>query len=449
MDPPLEETVFRAVRIVEVLRGAGHQAYFAGGCVRDRLLGRPVRDIDIATSARPDQVETLFDRTIPVGRAFGVVQVVTGGAAFDVATFRVDLGYSDGRRPDAVTFSTPRQDAQRRDFTINGLFYDPIDEEVLDFVDGRRDLRRKVVRTIGPPADRFAEDDLRMMRAVRFASVLGFRLDPDTERAIRAHASRIIRISPERVGQEFTRILVESPRAGEAVRLLDRCGLLAPILPEVAALHGVAQPPEFHPEGDVWTHTMMMLDRMPHPTPTLAYAVLLHDVGKPPTATRQREPDGSERIRFNRHASVGAEMADSILRRLRLPQRQIQAVAHCVRNHMRFMDIPRMREATRRRLVAALTFPVELELHRLDCLCSHGDLRTYDELRAYTEFLRDAPQLPPRWITGHDLLAMGIPAGPEMGHWLRIAYDAQLEGRAASRDGLLAWLKEQFPPPTI
>lgn len=437
----------RARSVVRTLHDAGHQALYAGGCVRDALLRRPVRDIDIATSATPEQVMALFRRTVPIGRAFGVIQVIQQGETFDVATFREDRGYSDGRRPDAVTYAGAEEDARRRDFTINGMFYDPLQNRILDVVDGQRDIYREVVRTIGEARERFREDDLRMLRAVRFAAVLGFSLDADLEQAIQARAGQILRISPERITQEVTRILLEAPRPGDALRLMDRCGLLEPVLPEVKALQGVEQPPQFHPEGDVWTHTLMMLDRMTHRSPTLAYAVLLHDIGKPATAARTVEPDGSTRIRFNRHAAVGAEIAAALLQRFRLPTRQIQGIVHCVANHMRFMDVPRMREATLRRLVGARTFPVELELHRLDCLCSHGDLGTYHQVRAYAENLQDTPELPAPWVNGHDVMAMGVSPGPAVGQWLEAAYDAQLDGRIDSREALLTWLRSRIQQP--
>jgi poly(A) polymerase len=308
-------------------------------------------------------------------------------------------------------------------------------------VGGREDLARGVIRAIGRPARRLAEDYLRMLRAVRFAATLEFRLDEATLDALRAAADRIRSVSAERVQAELTRLLLESPRAGAGLRLLRATGLLARLLPDVDALAGVEQPPQFHPEGDVFTHTAMMLDAMARPTLTLAYAVLLHDVGKGPTARVTVEPDGSRRIRFNRHAEVGAAMSDEILSGLKLPVRHREAVVHCVRNHMRFMDAPRMRKPTLRRLLAARTFPVELELHRLDCLCSHGNLSTYAFLRAAYEELQEQPALPEPWIGGHDLLALGLRPGPEVGRWLRAAYEAQLEERFADREALLAWLK--------
>lgn len=283
-----------------------------------------------------------------------------------------------------------------------------------------------------------------MMRAVRFASTLEFSIEEETSAAIKEHAASLSRISAERIQQELNHILLDSPRPGAGLRLLLDTGLLEHFLPEVAALAGQEQPPQFHPEGDVFTHTCMMLDAMKHPTLTLAYAVLLHDVGKPPTAATTQEPDGSTRIRFNAHARVGAEMTHSILDRLRMPRQHVEAVAHCVANHMKFMDVPRMRTATLRRLTGALTFPVELELHRLDCLCSHGDTESYDFLLEFLASMKDQPVLPERWITGEDVMALGVREGPRVGHWLKETYDAQLEGTFPDRDQLLAWLKEEL-----
>jgi poly(A) polymerase len=386
----------------------------------------------------------LFPSTRSIGKSFGVMQVTREHHTYEVATFRIDHQYTDGRRPDRVEFSTAEHDAQRRDFTINGMFYDPMGRKVIDFVQGRKDLEARRIRAIGSPDLRFSEDHLRMVRAVRFAGTLAFVLDRETEEAIRAHAACITEISQERITHELTRLLTESVHPGETVRLLHRTGLLVHLLPEIAALADQEQPPDFHPEGDVLTHTTMMLDEMRHPTMTLAYAILFHDVGKPATAQRTREPDGTDRLRFNQHAPVGAEMTEAILNRLRLPKQHIRAIVHCVRNHMRFMEVPNMRDATLRRLIGALTFPVELELHRVDCLCSHGDLSNIDFLKDYIETLRHQPVLPERWIDGNDVLALDIPAGPAIGRWLAHAYEAQLNGQAEDREALLSWLKTEI-----
>lgn len=419
------------------LASAGYRALWAGGCVRDRLLGRPAKDVDIATNATPEQVLALFPRALTVGKAFGVVCLPWRGVQYEIATFRRDCGYRDGRRPDAVEFTDEREDARRRDFTINGLFYDPARDEVLDYVGGRADLERRIVRAIGDPRERFAEDRLRLLRAVRFASTLEFALDPNTEAAVKEMADTVGAVSAERIQAELTRLLVESPRAGQGIRLLERTGLLRALLPEVAAMAGQQQPPEFHPEGDVLTHTVLMLDALRERDADLAWTVLLHDVGKPPTASVGRWPDGRERIRFDRHAEVGAEMARAILTRLRMPKQRIETVSYAIGNHMRFKDVKRMRRATLRRLLGAPTFPLELELHRLDCLASHGLLDNHAFLdRARAEWAAETP-LPPPLVTGHDLLAMGIPEGPELGRRLRGIYEAQLERPEWTREQLL------------
>lgn len=426
------------------LRTAGHQALLAGGCVRDRLMGRVPKDYDIATDATPDQVEALFEHTHALGKAFGVIQVLIDGHPFEVATFRNDLAYIDGRRPTGVVFSTPREDAERRDFTINGLFLDPVTDEILDFVGGQDDLRRGLIRAIGDPVRRFEEDYLRMLRAARFASVLGFDLDPATADAIRKLAPRIAQVSAERIQQELTRILTESPKPGRGFRLLQDLGLLPVVLPEISVMIGCEQPPQYHPEGDVFVHTMIMLDRLEKPSPTLAWAVLLHDVGKPPTFSITREPDGSDRIRFMGHADVGAGMAADILRRLRCSNELTDAVVYCVKNHMRLGDASQMRESTLRKLVAAPTFETELELHRVDCLSSHAELGNYDMLRAFAEKIRSEPVLPAPLLRGQDVLALGLRPGREVGDVLRRAYDLQLEGAWPDRDAALAWLAKEI-----
>ena len=373
-----------------------------------------------------------------------MILVETYGHVYEVATFRRDLPYEDGRRPTGVAFAQPEEDAKRRDFTVNGLFYDPERREVLDFVDGRRDLERKLIRAIGPPEERFGEDHLRMLRAVRLAVTLDFELEAQTAAAIARCAPAISRISMERIQAELTRALVEGRRAGRVLRLMHELGLLKVLFPELEALSGQEQPPEFHPEGDVFVHTAAMLDSMEHPTPALAYAVLLHDVGKPPTAQRVRESDGTVRLRFNNHAAVGADMARSFLQRLRLSSDLVEDVVFCVANHMRFKEVQQMRPAKLRRLVAAPTFPVELELHRLDCLCSHGDTSNYRFLLDFVESLARQPALPPPWVTGNDLLAMGIPEGRRIGEWHRKAYEAQLDGRFPNREQLLEWIKRSL-----
>ena len=436
-----------ALAIVRELQDAGYIAFFAGGCVRDWLLSRSPKDIDIATSALPDEILRRFPTSKPIGKAFGVVQVLLGDLSFEVATFRTDLSYKDGRRPEAIAFASPEEDAKRRDFGMNGVFYNPIEDKCIDFVGGLEDIRRKRLRAIGDPTQRFEEDYLRMLRALRFAATLSFTIDRPTLSAIQTSAQRLAAISAERIAPELTQILIKSPRPGDGLKLLHKAGLLKVILPEVCALIGQEQPPTFHPEGDVFTHTMMMLNEMQHPTCTLAYAVLLHDIAKPATATVSIEPDGLERIRFNRHAQVGSEMSYDILWRLRLPNQHIGAITHCVRNHMKFMEVQHMKDSTLRKLIGAKTFPIELELHRLDCLCSNGNLENHAFLLRYIDEIRHKPVLPKRWIDGHDIMRLGVEPGPDVGHWLKIAYDAQLDETFKNKTDLLGWLREQISPP--
>jgi poly(A) polymerase len=410
------------------------------------LLDRPPKDFDIATSATPHVIENLFERTKAVGKAFGVMCVIIDRHPFEVATFRRDLDYHDGRHPAGVEFSSAREDALRRDFTVNGLFWDPGQHEVIDYVGGRSDLEQRMIRAIGDPYVRFREDYLRMLRAVRFSATLEFTLEQKTAQAIRDLAPRIREISIERIQQEFTRILLEAPRAGQALRALLELGLLQQFIPELAALADQEQPSEFHPEGDVFTHTTLMLDAMEQPDLDLAYAVLLHDIGKPATAAVGPDRRGGQRLRFDRHAHVGAEIAEEIMRRLKLPRNHIEYVTHCIGNHMRFMHVQDMRRAKLRQLVGTPTFATELELHRLDCLASHGKLDNYSFLQQWMQELQAKQQsaLPPPWINGHDLMAMGLPEGPTIGRLLQKAYEAQIEERFSSRDELLSWLRTQL-----
>jgi len=423
------------------LQQAGHLAYWVGGCVRDLFLGRPPKDYDIATDAHPEQVVALFPQAVQVGKSFGVVRVPIDDHWYEVATFRCDHAYHDGRHPESITFTDPRTDAERRDFTVNALFFDPVTAVCHDYVDGRADLTRRLIRAVGDPATRFREDHLRLLRAVRFAATLDFTIEPATADAIRLHAALVASVSAERIRDELVRTLCEARHPGRALRQLDDLGLLVHILPEVVALKHQAQPPEFHPEGDVFTHTAGMLDLMESPTPVLAFAVLLHDIGKPPTAT----VDETGRIRFNCHADVGADMADAILRRLKFSNDDREAVVGAVRGHMRFQDVPNMRRSTLRTMVGRPHFPMELELHRLDCLGSHHQLGIHAQVRKFQEELASEPALPPPWIRGRDLLTLGIATGPELGKWLRVAYEAQLEGTHPDRDALLAWLVQQLP----
>lgn len=434
--------------VVKVLHDAGYQAYWAGGCVRDRLLNRPAKDIDIATNALPEQVQALFATTHAVGRAFGVILVEQDGGTYEVATFRRDANYHDGRHPESVQFTVAEEDARRRDFTINGLFFDPASGQVLDFVGGLPDLQSRIVRAIGTPEDRFAEDHLRMLRAVRFATTLHFALDPLTAEAIRHQATQLKRISAERIQIELVRILTEAVKPGQALELLWETGLLTIVLPEVAALRGVEQPPEYHPEGDVFRHTVLMLDLLDHPTPELALSVLLHDIGKAVTQRRVLRPDGRERIRFDGHAEAGAIMAEQILTRLRCSRALTEHVVTCVRQHMRFMEVRNMRTATLRRMVMAPTFATELALHRVDCLSSHGHLDNYQFVRDFAETLNQESIRPPPLLRGGDVLATGVNAGPRVKQLLEEAYDLQLEGRITTVDQARAWLNQRLSEPT-
>jgi putative nucleotidyltransferase with HDIG domain len=428
-----------ARRIAATLQRCGHQAYLVGGCVRDLLLGREPKDYDVATSA--DEILRLFPHSRQVGAHFGVMLVAEADTQVEVATFRSDQAYRDGRRPVSVEFETdPRRDVLRRDFTINALLLDPGTGEVLDLVGGRADLEAGCVRAIGDPEIRFGEDHLRMLRAVRFAATLGFAIEPGTMDAIRRLRSFIRRVSAERVRDELTRILVEGdPRRG--FELLDDSGLLAEILPEVAAMKGVAQPPEFHPEGDVWTHTLLMLGAMRNPTVTLALGVLLHDVGKPPTFRIE------ERIRFDGHVEVGARMAVEILSRLRFPAEEIRRVEALVANHLRFMEVRRMRESTLKRFLRQEHFDEHLELHRLDCAGSHRRLDNYEFVRSKLSELKEEQLKPPRLLTGADLIEAGYQPGPAFHRMLAEVEDAQLESRIRTRDEALALVRSLFDPP--
>ena len=366
-----------AEQICATLRSYGHQAYLVGGCVRDLVLGREPADYDVSTDARPERVQELFPHSLAVGAKFGVILVVEDGVQVEVATFRSDIGYSDGRHPDRVVYSdSPQEDVRRRDFTINGLLMDPATREVLDFVGGRADLRAGIVRAIGDPRLRFAEDKLRMMRAVRFAARFGFQIEPETMAAAQNLAAQITQVSPERIRDELTKLLTEGA-ARRGFELLDETGLLAVVLPDIARMKGVEQPPQFHPEGDVWIHTRMMLEKLqPDCSPTLAWGVLLHDVGKPPTFAPAAGP--GTRIRFDGHVEVGARMAEHICRTLRFSNEDTEQIEALVANHLRFKDVPQMRTATLKRFVRLPRFEEHLELHRLDCLASHGSLDAYD-----------------------------------------------------------------------
>ncbi len=422
-----------ALDIVAVLRSHGHLAYLVGGCVRDRLLGIRPKDFDVSTDAVPEQVVQYFTRSERIGAHFGVVLVgKQSGPHVEVATFRSDSEYSDGRRPDRVHFETdPKQDVFRRDFTVNGLLEDPVSGEIIDFVGGRRDLAEKKIRAIGDPERRFAEDHLRMLRAVRFAARLQFSIDPETTAAIQRLAPSIRSVAAERVRDELTRILTEG-HANVGFELLHKSGLLPYILPEISALQGVQQPPEFHPEGDVWIHTLMMLEGLEQPSSGLAWGVLLHDVGKPPTFRV------ADRIRFDGHAEVGASMAQQITTRLKFASADSEHVASLVANHMKFKDVRQMRTSTLKRFCRLDRFPEHLELHRLDCLCSHGSLDAYNFVQAKVLGFGEEQLRPARLLTGANLIELGYLPGPSFGRILEAVETAQLEGQISSPEEALA-----------
>lgn len=425
-----------AVELARRLKAAGHEALFAGGCVRDKLLGREPKDFDIATSARPEEVLGLFPGANEVGAHFGVVIAKHSGFHVEIATFRTDGSYRDGRRPETVTFSTPQEDAQRRDFTVNGLFERPESGEVIDHVGGVADLRASVLRAIGNPVARFKEDGLRLLRAVRFATTLGFEIEPLTLAAIRECAPLLQRISPERIRDEFSKILT-SPRRRAGVELLVGTGLMEHIVPEFLKTIGCEQPPEWHPEGDVYTHTCIMLEMLePDAALELCLAVLLHDIAKPPCQTFD------DRIRFNGHDAMGAEMADAILRRLRYPNDVIAAVVPMVARHMQFMNVKQMRTAKLKRFMAEPTFPEEMELHRVDCGSSNGFTDNYEFLQAKAAEFAAEPLIPPPLVTGRDLIKLGLKPGPRFKEILEAIQTEQLEGRILDREAALAYLKE-------
>jgi putative nucleotidyltransferase with HDIG domain len=443
-----------AEQIVERLRASGYDAYFVGGCVRDLLLGRQPADFDVATNAHPDAVLKLFPRTFAVGAHFGVVLVAdeVDGAQIvtEVATFRSDGAYSDGRRPESVRFSeSPEEDVIRRDFTINGMLLDPqilkescnLTEAVLDFVGGRADLDARLVRAIGDAEQRFEEDKLRMLRAVRFAARFDFAIEEKTAQAIRTLADKIDQVSRERVRDELTRMLTEG-RARRAFELLDSTGLLKEVLPEIGRLHGVEQPPAFHPEGDVWTHTLMLLEQLPEgASPALAWGALLHDVGKPATFT-PAPASGPGRIRFNGHVEVGVRIAEDICRRLRFSNEDAEQIVSLVENHMRFGDVKRMKESTLKRFFRLRDFPEHLALHRMDSRASHGDLTLYDFAKERYEAIPQEEVRPELLVTGRDLIEAGYNPGPQFKQLLAAAEDAQLEGRIHTRDEGLALIRE-------
>jgi poly(A) polymerase len=430
-----------AFQVLNELTKHGHEAYFAGGCVRDRVRGVAPKDFDIATNARPEAVQKIFPKTIPVGVQFGVVLVMQHSHSVEVATFRTEGNYRDGRRPDAVEFATLAEDAKRRDFTVNGLYWDGKSEHCIDLVHGIADLNQRIIRCIGKPDERFGEDHLRMLRAVRFAVQLGFEIEPATFESIRKHAALIQKISPERIRDELAKLLT-SPQPARGMRLLDESGLVQYILPEVLLMKGVEQPPQYHPEGDVYVHTMLLMEQLNEVELALAWGCLLHDIAKPNTFER-----AADRIRFHGHDRIGAEMTEKILRRLHYPNDLIRVVAALVAEHLKFKDTFKMKQSTLKRFFAMERFDLHLELHRIDCNASHKDFQAYEFCKKhYAEFLAQPPpvKLP---ISGEDLKLMGFPPGREYKTILTAVEDAILEGTLSTREEALAYVKTHFPPP--
>lgn len=427
-----------AYEIAKKLQENGHLVYFAGGCVRDFLRGEIPKDYDIATTASPDEIERLFPKTLPVGKQFGVVLVIREGRHFEVATFRQEGPYRDGRHPSEVTFTTPEKDARRRDFTVNGLFYDPFGQKVIDYVDGREDIGHCIIRAIGDPESRFEEDKLRLLRAVRFAANLNFAIEPSTWSSLRRLVPKIHQVSTERIRDELIKTFTRQG-AGRGLELLSASGLLREVLPEVENMKGVEQPPEFHPEGDVFIHTRMLLEKLENPSAVLAFAALLHDVGKPPTFQIR-----DDRIRFYEHSHVGAEMAENILRRLRFSNEEIEAVVTCVNNHMKFANVKEMREGKLKRFMSTSTFPVEMVLHRIDCESSHGILDNYYFLQRKLEEFREDELRPKPLLNGDDLQQLGMKPGPAMKPILEEAYELQLENRFRTKDEVILWVRTRL-----
>jgi tRNA nucleotidyltransferase/poly(A) polymerase len=443
-----------AEHVCRTLREAGHQAYFVGGCVRDILLEREPADYDVSTDATPDRVQELFSRSLAVGAQFGVIVVlqehgpedlpVDDSVQVEVATFRSDVGYSDGRHPDEVVYSkTPQEDVLRRDFTINALLLDPETKEVLDFVGGRDDLRAGIIRAIGKPEERFREDKLRMIRAVRFAARFRYAIHAATFGAIAKLAKDVCQVSAERVRDELTKLLTEGA-ARRGFELLDETRLLPEVLPEISRMKGVEQPPQFHPEGDVWIHTLMMLEGLTAGCSlTLAWGVLLHDVGKPPTFSPPSGPGG--RIRFDQHVEVGTRMAEEICRRLRFSNEDTEQIAALVANHLKFKDVPQMKASTLKRFIRLPRFEEHLELHRLDCSSSHRNLENYEFVRRFVAETPPQEVRPPRLLTGDDLKGLGYLPGPQFKEILEAIEESQLNGSVLTREAALRFVRDSFP----
>lgn len=422
-----------AEEIVQRLKESGYEAYFVGGCVRDFILGNASSDYDIVTSALPDEVIALFPHNISIGAKFGVVAVIVENLPYEVATFRSDDVYEDGRHPSGVRFSSAREDVFRRDFTVNGLLMDPASGEIFDYVDGRADIEKKIIRTIGNPDSRFNEDYLRMLRAIRFAANLGFAIEPETKKAVERHAPKIRQISAERVRDELNKILTRGG-ARTGFELMNETGILKEVLPEVDRLKGVEQPPRFHPEGDVWQHTLIMLEGLPQGTESdknigLAWAALLHDVGK--ALTRTEDEKG---VHFYGHVQKGEAIANDIMQRMKFSRAQKETVLALIRQHMVFMNVQKMRPGRLKRFLRMPDFDLHLQLHRLDCVASHGLLDNYEFCRAQLEHLHEDDLHPPRLLTGDDLMALGFAPGKIMGEILLALEEEQLEGRITTRE---------------
>jgi poly(A) polymerase len=425
--------------IISKLKSAGYKALLCGGCVRDAILGNTAKDWDIATSALPDEVEKLFDKTVAVGKSFGVIRVIVDSTEFEVATFRNDSNTGDGRRPESVNFTNEEEDVKRRDFTVNGLLYDIDERNIIDYVGGIYDLENKVIRTIGNPEKRFMEDYLRILRGVRFASTLSFSLEPEPYKMICQMAGLLNLISKERVTEEFSKML-QSGKAGNAFRLMEETNILQHTIPELTLLKGMPQPPRFHPEGDVFTHTAMMLDQLKKGCDLrLAYAVLLHDIGKPQTLSV------SDRIRFSEHEQRGAIIAEQILRRLKLPNKLVNDTTTLINDHMRIVSLRDMRPAKLRRFLRDELFELHMELHRLDCTCSHNKLDIYDFAMAEHEKEMSIPLPPEKILTGNDLIELGYKAGPEFKKILTRVEDAQLENAIKDKKGAIEFVLSNFP----
>lgn len=428
----------KAIAIIKRLRQEGYESYLAGGCVRDMLLRKPPQDYDITTNAKPDDIARIFPKTIPVGAQFGVMLVIIEGQAFEVATFRHDGPYLDGRRPAHVRYGSLQEDIVRRDFTINGMVYDPIGDRVIDNVGGQRDLENKLVRAIGSPRARFEEDRLRILRAVRFAASLGFAVESETFRAICDLAPGIGQISWERIGDEITRILTEGG-AKAGFDLLDQTGLLKILLPEIDALKGVEQSPDYHPEGDVFTHTLLTLGHLDSPSETLAYGCLFHDVGKPLCIRRE-----GERLTFYGHTEKGAEMAEQALKRLKRSRTTWERVSYLVRNHLRHTQAPKMRLSTLKRFLGEEGIEELLELTRIDALSANGDLQYYRFCQQKLAELKQEEIHPEPLLRGRDLIAMGFSPGPNFHDILKEIEEAQLAGELSSREQAIDWVNKRY-----